>query len=201
MRTEPHGTTQEHRPSTSAINTNLDWELRHEKLRTISKLGRQLAPSMSKDEPRHHQEHEARRNTWESLDYAEQQRRYSFTRGKQMAALRHQRYRRRPPKNTTKQPPSTPNGRTTTTTTISAANNTHTHTHNNHANPKMMPSRRATTLVASPSSVPGEPGLGVSLGEPTKRVKQHDNDVSKKISGAHRCRHRRLQMEQGFHHS
>ena len=50
VRTEHHDATEEH-PHQRVTSTNLDGELRHKESETISKLGRKLAASLSKDEP------------------------------------------------------------------------------------------------------------------------------------------------------
>ena len=67
VRTEHHGAREEH-PHQRVTSTNLDGELRHEESETISKLGRKLAASLSKDEPRQRQEHEARRTTTTAME-------------------------------------------------------------------------------------------------------------------------------------
>lgn len=67
VRTEHHCATEEH-PHQRVTSTNLDGELRHEESETISKLGRKLVASLSKDEPGQRQEHEARRTTMAAME-------------------------------------------------------------------------------------------------------------------------------------
>ena len=67
VRTEHHCATEEH-PHQRVTSTNLDGELRHEESETISKLGRKLVASLSKDEPGQRQEHEARCTTTAAME-------------------------------------------------------------------------------------------------------------------------------------
>jgi len=64
VRIKPHGTTEDQpKPTSAKLNTNLDWEIRHERSKRLAGWGGIIASSLSKGEPRPHQEPEARRST------------------------------------------------------------------------------------------------------------------------------------------
>lgn len=72
------------------------------------------------------------------------------------------------------------------------------HPHNNHVDPKDDAFKKVATLVAPPSSVQEGLDWGFPQGFDEEGANNKNNNASKEFNGTHRCRHRRIQLEQGF---